>query len=66
MVGSRLVFQMLGLAAEIGFLHLRASEIGLDQIVLGQKIAVLQAQRFFHAAGVGVGLDTEGHHAGFA
>ncbi len=44
------VFEMLGLAAEIGFLDLRTGEIGFDQVVLGQQVGVLQAQALFHAA----------------
>ena len=51
------------LAAEIGLLDLGAGEIGLQQIVFGQKVGVLKAQALFHAAGIGVGLDAEGHDA---
>ncbi|MCY1298780.1 hypothetical protein D9M70_482820 [compost metagenome] len=66
LVFARLVFEVLGLAAEVDVLDLRTGKVGLDQVVLGEKIGVLQAQALFHAARVGIGFDAEGHDAGGA
>ena len=51
---------------EIGGLDLGAGESGLDQIVLGQQVGVLQAQALFQPAAVGVGLDPDRGYADLA
>ena len=59
---GRLVFalaelQVRSFAVEIGRLHLGPGQVAFEQVVLGQQVGVLQAQAFFHAPAVGVGLD---------
>lgn len=61
-----LVFQVLGLAAEIGLLDLGPRQAGLVQVVFGAQVRILYPHRLFQPSAGGKGLDPHSHQPGAA
>src|SRR3546814_1908889 len=59
LVRALALLEIGGLAVELGGFDFRTGEAGLDQVVLGQKVRVLQAQALLQPAAVGIGLDAD-------